>query len=265
MTATWWNVNYPIRRNIEIDISSSVPIEEGHPIYLDYAPDNLVELNKLREDFEDLEVLFYNSELATPTWTQLGRDVSINPDDNILITFNAVERIETQNSEYYLYMGNYALSGVVARPAYESALYVIVATPDNNQGLMFSRPTEDWDNGVSDMVNARATLAFAGINMRMTVEKGPNRGILEVRLDTNTPIYIDTYSATVSESIVYELSNLDPGRHYIRMRVTGNKAPSSIGHSIKLISMSYSRYVSGTDLGEEFYSLTGPVTAIVGP
>jgi len=261
--ASWWNINYPIRRNLKITPLTGLSLDPGHPVYAIYDPDNLIGLEKMLESYEDLEILYYNQ--AEEEWTLVARNVYLNTDNYLVATFNVLNEITTTNYDYYIHMGNPTLTGVEPRPEYESALYVITATPLNGLGLMFSRPTEDWNGGESLNTNARATLSFIGITMRLIVEKGPDRGILEVKLDNSTPTFIDCYSTQVEQVSVYELSDLDPQRHYVRMRVTGDKAPSSTGSSIKIVSMQYSRYVPCVDQGEEFYSLTGPITSIVGP
>jgi len=262
---SWWNISYPVRRKLKITPKAGTVIGESHPIYVSYENDDLITFNKVREDFQDLEVVHYNGSNSEDLWTRLSREVVFDSEENtISVVFNAVEQISLENENYYIYMSNNNLHDFSQRPQYESSAYIITATPDNNLGFMFSRPTEHWDNGVSEITNAKATLVFEGINVKMKVEKGPDRGILEVKLDNEAAQYVDTYSSIESEEFVYEKNNLDRQKHYLRLRLTGNKSPSSTGTKVSIISASYSKYTEAIDQGEEFYSLTGSTSLLVG-
>lgn len=265
MTDTWWNQNYPIRRNLKITAPNGQAISAGHPVYCFFDKDQLITLNKVRENFEDLEVFHFSGNEATPTWTRIPRNVSYDQEsDLITIVFNLIEDITTESTSYYLYMANDILVDFTLRPQYTSAVYVIKVTPQDPLGIMFSKPGEDWTDGESSVREAKATLGFLGINIRLTIEKGPDKGILELKLDEDESIFIDCYSSTKQEVVVFEKSNLSKQRHYLRMTVTGNKSPNSTGTAIKVISAEYSRFIEAIDQGEKFYSLTGPINAIVG-
>jgi hypothetical protein len=265
MIDAWWDIHYPIRRNLKITPKFDDVILSNHPIYCFIDKDKLVTLKKVKENFEDLEVLYVSGNQATPVWHRLGRQVSYDQQtDLITILFNSYEEITEENTNYYLYMANDVLFDWQLRPTYESSVYVLKATPQNNSGIMFSRPGEDWNDGESTTTGAKATLGFLGINVKITLEKGPDKGILELKLDENEPIFIDCYSATTSDVVVYEKNDLSKERHYIRMSVTGNKSPSSSSNKIKIVSIEYSKFIEAFDKGEEFYPIPGPINAIVG-
>lgn len=264
MSNSWWNTNYPIKRNLKITPQNNQPILAGHPIFCFFDKDQLLTLNKIRENFEDLEVIFSYGSTATPTFMRLAREVTYDSNSDIIsIVFNAVNQIETENTSYSLYMANNTLTGFTLRPDYSSSLYIISVTPQDPLGIMFSKPGEDWVNGVSSLRGARATLGFLGINVRITLEKGPDKGILEIKLDDDST-FIDCYSPTTQNEIVFESNNLSKQKHYLRMIVNGNKSPNSSGNTIKIVSIEYSKFIEAIDQGEDFYSLTGPINAIVG-
>jgi hypothetical protein len=262
MTVTWWDyTNYPLRRNILVTPPIGDTILAGHPLYysLPYTP--FLALNKIRPDFEDIEVGYWNGS----TWQVVARDIEYGAEfDEIIISFNAVTDISTTNSGYYIYMSNLNLLAPPTRPVYTSAQYAIEVTPTEGVGLMLSRPTEDWNGGESITADARAALSFTGKDARLVMEKGPDRGILELQIDGGWE-QIDTYASTTQEAIVYTTSDLDIDKHYIRIRATGSKNPSSTGTTIKIVKFEYSRYIAATTIAEELNTELTPILTIVGP
>lgn len=263
MADSWWNTFYSIRRNLNIVNTSTYPIPAGNPIYaiLDFT--KLNSLNKIRDDFDDVEVLFWDYALATPSWTVLARDITFDAlTGELIIVFNTVYEISTQDiSNYYIYITNPSLREQDERPVYDSAIYAQIATPENG-GIMFSRPNEDWLSGKSLETNARAAFTFYGTSATVVFEKGNDKGIVEMSIDGGEPTFLDTYSNTVSEYL--ETLDLDVSKHYVRFRVTGDKNPSSSGSEVKLIRIEYSKYFNATLDIEEIYSVNDPFTMIVG-
>lgn len=262
VASSWWNYSYPLRRNIKID--AGVNLVANHPIYVIYQYDDIVTLLKARSDFEDIEVIWEDINAIPPLLYRVSRNITYDiPNKRIIIIFNTIFPITGVDNSYFIYMSNPTLDNQGVRPTYVSSLYVTTATPQNG-GIMFSRITEDWLDGESNVVNARAAISFTGLNARLTVETGPNRGIIELRVDNNDPTYVDTYNASVGEAVIFEALNLTPDKHYVRMRVTGNKSPNATDFSIKLTRVEYSLYVEAIDLGEEIFSQTGAKTYMIG-
>lgn len=271
MTDSWWNASYSIRRNLNIvNTTSTGPIPEGNPIYIVLDFLKLNSLNKIRSDFDDLEVLFWDEEIATPAWTLLPRETIYDYNTGELtVVFNTVYEIQTEDtSNYFLYYTNPSLEGRIAleddsfRPEYESAIYAQVATPQNG-GIMFSRPTEDWLDGVSLKNNARAAFAFYGSNISILFEKGSDRGIVEVSVDGEVIDSLDTYSNITLQEYIYTLE-LDVAKHYVRFRVTGDKNPSSSDSIIKIVRIDYSKFFDATLDTEEIFSSNSSFTLVIG-
>lgn len=260
----WWNGKYFIRRQLSFTSDTGSTIPAGYPLYVQFDYVTLINSFKVRSDFADLQVLYWDSTLATPAWQLLGRDVSI-VGANIVIKFNTVKAITLPESNYYVYMGNSSLLTAPTTPTYTSADYVIDTSTASGLGLTFTRPTEDWENGLSQVVDAKATFAFSGISARIVMEMGPDHGIMQLKVDSNDPIFIDTFAATTSQVIVYTASDLIVGKHYFRMQATNEKNPASTNNQIKIIKVQYSKFTEGIDQGEEIYSTSTPIRIVVGP
>lgn len=269
----WWNTSYYFRRNIVVDPNPLRPLEAGYPIYVQLDHALYISSNKLRSDFEDIVIVYQPLEGATPVEMPTPADwivphkVIYDVDDQYLqVVFNAVDPIVDENYDYYIYFNNPTLTNVIEPDAFVDSDFVIEATPAvYNSNLTFSRPNEDWIDGVSTVINARAALSFYGVNARLKLVKGPDKGIVEVRIDKEDPFYIDTFAQAESTVTAYTTSDLDVAPHYMRLRVTGEKAPSSDGHGVEIAAFEYSNYEVGTLLDEEIYAPLGALQTIVGP
>jgi hypothetical protein len=162
-------------------------------------------------------------------------------------------------------MANSSLYNKPTVAAYVPADYIIDTSATSGVGLSFTKPTEDWVEGLSLVPNAKAAFTFFGINARLVVEKGPNRGILELALDSQAPVLIDCYAASASEQVVYTTEGLSLSRHTVRMRVTGDKNSASNDIAVKINKFEYSKYVLGVDLGEELNTALSSRRIFIGP
>ena len=262
MTNSWWNTSYSIRRNINIINESTQTIVAGNPISLILDNSKLNRLNKIREDFDDIEILFWDYKLATPAWTVLARETSYDSEtDELTVIFNLVYDIQTQDIlNYFIYYANPSLKNQSTRPEYESVTYARTALPGS--GIMLSRPTEDWSEGTSLKINARAAFTFYGTNAVIFFDAGNDKGIVELSVDDGPFEYIDLYS-NIHLSITHTLE-LDVGKHYVRFRVTGDKNPSSSGWTVDIVGIDYSEYISATQGIEEIFSLNDVFTLVTG-
>lgn len=97
----------------------------------------------------------------------------------------------------------------------------------------------------SSQVGAKIWLPFVGREVRSFAAFGPDRGIVEVRLDGALVATVDTYrSVQSSHELLYE-SRVPFGRHVIEMTVTGMRNPLSTGIAI------------GVDNAEVYYGTAG--------
>lgn len=262
MTISWWEnatgyKNYAFRRNLKIVPDST--IYAGYPLFVTLPYSTLISSNKIRPDLADIEVLYLG---ANDVWQTVPKQTILDG-DSVIVNFNAVADIISTNYKYYIYMTNLNLRNQPTVAAYTSSKYVI-DTSVNGFGLTFTNPTEDWLSNESKVVNAKASFSLYGVDARVTVEKGPDHGIMELTLDNESPILIDTYNASNSNVVIYTTSNLTIGQHYIRMRATGTKSAYATDHSIKIVKVEYSKYTECIDMGEEINPTNSSVRITIG-
>lgn len=262
----WWNSRYSIRKNIIITNEGTSAIPSGSPIYVKLDFIKMQNQNKIRDDFEDIEILYWDDTIATPAWSLISRDTEYDEDTGELtVIFNTEAEIdlEEENTSYYLYFCNPNLKNVTTRPTYSSAEYSQEATSDSND-IMFTRPTEDWINGQSTVSNARAAFAFYGRKAKVYFETGEDHGILALKVNNENELIIDTYATITSDALVYTFDADAVQRHYLRFRATGSKNPSSTSTSIKIAKVLYSKYTGASLDIEEIYSTQDSLTVLVG-
>lgn len=260
---SWWNVSYSFRRKLLIEAPKFVTA--GSPIHVGIVYETYLASNKLREDFQDI-IVVRHVESATPSSNAIPCSYSQDEVRGILrIVFNAEQSFIGLEESYYLYFNNPRLANEPSVGVFTDSDYAIIATPsDYGSDLTFSRPNEDWVDGSSSMINARAALMFTGSHARLKLVTGPDKGIVELRLDSDDLIYINTYSQIEQTTIVYTTPDIDIGKHYIRLRVTGEKSPPSDNYIVEMHSFEYSNYLEAFTLGEEIYSEKGVLRTIVG-
>lgn len=264
MTITWWNTSYSIRKQLNIDVTDKASIAIGDPLYVVLDSAKLLSLNKIRGDFEDVEIVYWDYNAASPSWTLLARDIEYNSQlQTFSIAFNAVNDIATTDSGYYMHYCNASLNTQPTRPTYSAATYSTVATPQNG-GIMFTKPLEDWDDGVSRYQNARAAFSFYGKRAKLIFQGRSDGGIVELNANFTTSTFQDTYSNSQEEiTMTYDFDAIE--KVTLRMRVTGDKNPTSNGSVIELKRVEYSRYIESEIFPEEIYSSSNGIKTTIGP
>lgn len=250
----WWNIAYPFKKALTID----GPVTQGHPILVSLPGTT----NKMRSDFNDVEVVYTTND-ATPVMRAIPRDTFL-VDGTLYVRFAAQVSIVGEDTSYAVYFGNKALVNVPVRSGVSPNVYAVTVTPTTGLGLSFVRPNEDWSNGVSLTVPARATFAFTGIDARLVMEKGPDRGVAVLKLDNEPEFQVDLFASTASQVIVWSASGLAAGKHNLRIRTDGNKAPASTSSQIKIVSGQYSPYVEAETSTEEINGGLGGIRIMVG-
>lgn len=255
----WWNESYSIRRPITLENTLGLPVSDGTYFFVVLDVADLVAKNKLRADYQDLEVALYDSEASTPGWVYVEHDFFVNSDGTLSIAFVAPKDFQSTD-EYYLYYCNRTLQNVPVNNSLgtffdDSGIlsdYERTATK-NDGSIMLTRPTEDWKDGTSTVVNARAAFPFYGTYAKLKFTTSSSGGIVEVLTDTSAiPVLIDTHGSGSVYEYKVEYDTLD--RHIIRMRATGNKNPSSSDWVITLPDIAYPFLVKVTiGSNEEIY------------
>ncbi len=261
----WWNSEYTLRRKLKVQLLNNETIPAGHPLTFSSTLEELADNNKFRDDYEDIEVVYWNESGATPQWELLAYQIEYDSEtDTISITFNAVEDILEENSNYYIYSSNLTLFDKPTRPSFEDSRYITELTPSAGNGIMFSRPTEDWLNGMSLASLARASINFYGKDLQISTRNGPDRGIFELIIDGESKGRFDTYGIEYEDTIMYTASDLEIGDHFVRIRTTGNKSASSSNSIIEIVSFAYSTYIEAQTVEEEISTSTGIINFNLG-
>lgn len=89
------------------------------------------------------------------------------------------------------------------------------------------------DNHYSAITNNYYTLTFFGTQAKIYAAKANNHGIAGISIDGGAETNVDLYSsARLDQALVYTTPVLSPGKHTIKVRVTGIKNGSSSGTCI---------------------------------
>ena len=104
---TWWNSLYIYRAPINITNTDTNNLPKGYSVNIAVNTTKLISTGKLRDDGDDLRVVWYNS--TSKTWLELDRvnDTNFNTPDT-QIWFKTQGEISSGISDinYYLYYGN---------------------------------------------------------------------------------------------------------------------------------------------------------------
>lgn len=234
----WWTRVFPYRRRLPVQaLTETVPI--GHPVDVFVPLDVTQGQGKVREDLADVEVVYMD---GAGQWRRLGRDVAI-VGDAMRVRFLTWDPIPAgEEAEYFLHYGAPGSEGV-GRPAFVDNQWAIVESHDGGR-ISFTRPTEDWRDGVSQRRGAQAALEFAGTSVRIVGVRSPDGGIAEVQLDGGPWESVDFFSITPVTEQVFAATDLSPGHHKIRIRAAGRANPGSRGHEVQVMQMAYLTDVS---------------------
>jgi len=269
----WWNESYFYRRHVSITAPPE-PVPSSHIVtcVLDRV---LLDNNKVRSDFEDIEVIYENAEGDS---LQLYRLVDME-EDEIHVTFQVIEDLDADEAvtgRYKIYYGNPDLINTEQRlqPLLPSetlfpdeTLYPadainpwpvgVGATDTSGEGgyghLTYTRPGEHWQEGVSSTRYARASLLIYATAFRIVSTVNREQAIMEVQIDGGDWQDVDLYSEEEIEyQSVFEADGLDPDViHEVRIRVSGRSNIASLGDTINLRGIEYVKPVKANDAGEE--------------
>lgn len=261
----WWNSEYVLRRQLSIALIGE-SIQQGYPVTYSFNRDEFVSLGKIRSDFSDIKIVYWNENLATPQWELIGHSVYYDDigTEKVFITFNLVDEIDSDNNNYYMYSCNPTLFDAPDSPLFEDSRYIVKLTPAEGNGIMFSRPTEDWQDGVSLRSGARAAFNFYGRDFRIKVKTGPDRGIIDLYIDNQLENSYDTYSTSYEDVVIYSSADLEIDSHFVKLVASGNKSPYSKDNIIEVVSFEYSDFVDVVSINEELVTSTKATNFIIG-
>ncbi|MCI8360045.1 MAG: hypothetical protein HFE86_01745 [Clostridiales bacterium] len=82
----------------------------------------------------------------------------------------------------------------------------------------------------SNAVGAAAEVAFNGVGITLIASKESNRGIAEIFIDGESVDKVDLYSTGIlRQQEVFNIDGLTPGKHTLKVMVTGEKNPAASG------------------------------------
>lgn len=270
---SWWNSGYFYRRKLKI-IAPPEPVPAGH-IVTCHLDEVLINNNKVRWDYEDIEVIYENEQGEI---FQLYRIVD-EVEDGLDVSFQVVQGLDKNQiieDRYHIYYGNPDLLNITPRlqpllpaetlfpgvnlyPAdtINSWPVGVLATDTSGVGgygfFTYTRPGEHWQDGFSSTRNARANLMIYATQFRIVSTVNRFQAMMEVQVDGGQWYLVDLFSEEEIEfKAVFELDGLDPDViHEIRIRVTGRANTASQGDTINIQGIEYVKPVKAFDMGEE--------------
>jgi hypothetical protein len=252
----WWNSAYSCRRNITIEATP-----DGLPIYhpvTAFVPRDIFTNGKLQADQRDLEVLYLVSEVPD-VWRQIPRTIE-RVSNYYRVRFLLQEALgaDELTSKYFIFYSNpFKTTDYLMGNPYSSSISELdwpLEVTFSSRAVSYTRPGEHWNNGYSEIANAKATFQFYGPQVAVYMAKGPKYGIVEVQVDSGPWERVDLFSSTeVDSSLVYTGTQLGDGIHECRLRVLGQKNSSSSSIAVQLKSFKYKKHSVAKDIKEEHY------------
>lgn len=243
----WWDHDYMYRRKLEFT-TYPTGLPEDHPVTA-YIPRNIYYQGKVRQDYEDLEVVYLET-VVPENWIIVGRNV-IEEEYKLKIETYLPVDIDGNTldvSRLFVYYGNPRLTDAISRPSYTLDEWPLTATYESK----YVTYTREWVDGVSDTPREKAVFVFYGPHARVKCMVGPEEGIVEFQVDNDPWVSVDLYDhVTASEQIVFTTEELDAGRHQLRVRVTGQKNPTSTSTRVRIREFNYRNHSTWVDIKEE--------------
>jgi hypothetical protein len=229
-TTDWWAANYVYRRSLAVkSLVETLPIH--HPVYVQLNHD-LHGQGKTRDDGQDVEIVYKTDDQLT--W--IGRSLWMY-DDHIEFEFGLVEPLVAGSTAlFYVYYGNPDGEGF-DRPS-SSTTNISISYDDPR--VAYTRPTQDWQDGVTSVKGAQASFTFQGTSIAPVIILGPTSPLVMAQIDEDPWREINLYYP-VELAVPYLLSSqLTQERpHRVRIQYPGLRQPQSRGDQFQLHGFSY--------------------------
>lgn len=246
----WWSSSWLYRRYLSIK-APPTGIQANHPMSV-YVSKDVLALNKLRSDFRDIRVVELVS-LTPETWRVHAHDIE-ETSSHLIVRFALPEALtpnESEQGRYFVYYGNKYLTNSIPVDSYDWSLYPL-EVPYSAPGMTYTKAGVHWINGYSSKRLSRGSFRFWGSRIRLYSNKGPDQGILQVRVDDDDWTPVDLFShESLSNEMVYEITDLADAKHVFKFRVSGAKHPSSSGITCNISKLTYSKFGIFTNVKEQ--------------
>ena len=212
-------------------------------------------------------------------WEVLPKNFEIR-DKDILINFEIPYNLNPGDTinDIFIFYGNRLMAGISPIIKNDISIWPNYITFDNHSNfddLILSEPntqisrlsyTEDgvhWKDYRSEIRHAKMTFAFWGPKVRVYAVVGPEYGIAEIQIDEGDWKQYDTYNSELSpivfdnleelgnDNIIFTSEDLGEGEHTIRIRVSGEKNPSSSNTFLQILKLEYRLHSQAYDVFEE--------------
>lgn len=257
--AAWFNRYFLFRRNVKLYSQAGAPV--GHPVrYTIYN-------KKVRADYADILVVYAPN--VTDPLAQHIIPFSVTPtSDNsqLIIEFQLVDSMspgETNSGLYYIYHDNPSLFGTPHLITYVPNPWPINVAQDSGI-ITYTRPGQDWVNGVSYTREALAALHFFGTDIQLISTFRSDQGLAAVKLDSGPWVDVDLYSSQTKVQPAWEAHDLTPDNHVFLLKDVGRNRGQSSGTSVNISSINYFTYIQSIDVGEEVYPAITWATSLGG-
>ena len=255
----WWDHDYPYRRYLGFTASPD-GLDEGHPLEVILNKD-LLQRQKLRTDFADLEVVYLRQE-RPEDWVFLPHR-TVEDSSSITVTFPAAEEAapnEVLDGKYYVYYGNRGLVDIIPPLDYTTEDWFITLDASSKE-IDYSRPGEHWNFqsiegftlGYTDVRHAKLTFAFWGDRIQFYAFRGPVLGVMEYQVNDGEWIPYDLYSKeyTSTDEPVVEIAGLPAGKNYFRVRNSGLGNPATQRKAVAFAFIKYAKHRACVDVMEQ--------------
>lgn len=200
-THSWWLAQYLYRRKVRLQSPEGESVPSGHPVIVDIHPKVLNHGRKVREDFEDIEVIH----VVGAQLYVLYREVQQKLDGTIQVAFELQEEIpknSTSEEAYYIYHGNLELIDPPLRPLRNGELPLLapvgwkLADFDDSEWTFptianpSSISTDNWPDTPAVKYDPPNNLAFYRRWMAPDYS-GPARMYLVAEVDTEVQVFLD--------------------------------------------------------------------------
>lgn len=119
--------------------------------------------------------------------------------------------------------------------------------------IYYTRPGHHWTNGRSNVSRSRAVYRFYGVQARIVLPKGLDKGFVDIYIDGKHEGRQDLFDV-VKNNFVHNILGLEPGLHEVRLVPLGRHHPASQDSFVQVGSFAHKAGMVTEDKGEEVFT-----------